>query len=84
MASRLFNSQYPGAGSNIASNAMSKVSNSAKTHPPALLARRSALEAPVERERAWVCVFALEVEVNGHWPWQRTTLIGGPNKQRSE
>lgn len=33
---------------------MSKVSNSAKTHPPALLARRSALEALVERERVGV------------------------------
>jgi len=27
--------------------------------------------------------FALEVEINGHWPWQRTSLIGEPNKQGS-
>ena len=25
--------------------------------------------------------FALEVEINGHWPWQRTSLMGGPDKQ---
>ena len=24
--------------------------------------------------------FALEVEINGHWPWQRTSLIGEPKK----
>ena len=22
--------------------------------------------------------FALEVEINGHWPWQRTSLVGTP------
>ena len=27
--------------------------------------------------------FALEVEINGHWPWQRTSLIGEPSQQRS-
>lgn len=27
--------------------------------------------------------FALEVEINGHWPWQRTSLMSGANKQRN-
>ena len=27
--------------------------------------------------------FALEVEINGHWPWQRTTLIGDTNQKSS-
>lgn len=26
--------------------------------------------------------FALEVEINGHWPWQRTSLIGDTGQQR--
>lgn len=27
--------------------------------------------------------FALEVEINGHWPWQRTSLIGDTNQKSS-
>lgn len=27
--------------------------------------------------------FALEVEINGHWPWQRTSLIGELNQKGS-
>ena len=27
--------------------------------------------------------FALEVEINGHWPWQRTSLIGDVNNKSS-
>ena len=27
--------------------------------------------------------FALEVEINGHWPWQRTSLIGEANQKSS-
>lgn len=27
--------------------------------------------------------FVLEVEINGHWPWQRTSLIGDSSERRS-
>lgn len=26
--------------------------------------------------------FVLEVEINGHWPWQRTSLIGDSNNKK--
>jgi len=27
--------------------------------------------------------FALEVEINGHWPWQRTSLVGDSKQRRA-